>query len=71
LISSRGHLFDQTFDTAPFALANSQTEFCHLAVSAFHNRSSAAERDHRAQWYQQHLAPAGLDQRLLDLLQSS
>jgi hypothetical protein len=71
LASSRGHLFDPAFDDAPFGLANSQGEFRDLAATLFRERTSPADQAHRLQWYRQHLAPADLDQALLDRLRGA
>jgi hypothetical protein len=71
LISSRGPLFDPAFEDAPFALANNVGEFRELAAALFHQPLSPADRERRAHWYRQHLAPADLDQKLLDLLRGA
>ena len=68
LLSSRGHLFDRALETGPFALANTAQEFRDLAVSLFARSRSAASGQPKLEWYQRHLAPAELDQKLLALL---
>ncbi len=68
VLSSRGPLYDVGLDGGPFALADTEAQFCELAVALFHERPGAAERARWGQWYSQNLAPRQLDQRLLDLL---
>lgn len=68
LVSCRGPLFDPEFDAAPFALANSKSDFCDLAKALFHTREQPAQRRQRLEWYEQRLAPAALDRRLTTLL---
>jgi hypothetical protein len=68
LISSRGPLFDPAFDAGPFALANTQSEFCELASSLFAARERPGARTQRIDWYQRRLAPAELDRGLARLV---
>jgi hypothetical protein len=68
LISSRGPLFDPAFDAAPFALANTKSEFCELARSLFAARERLGARRERIEWYQRRLSPAELDRSLARLV---
>jgi hypothetical protein len=68
VISSRGPLFDPAFDAAPFALADTQSEFCELARSLFAARERPGARRERVEWYQRHLSPAELDRSLARLV---
>jgi hypothetical protein len=68
LISSRGPLFDPAFDAAPFALANTKSEFCELAQSLFAARERPGARRERIEWYQRRLSPADLDRSLARLV---
>jgi hypothetical protein len=71
LISSRGPLFDPAFDAAPFALANTKSEFCELARALFATREGAGARRQRVEWYQRRLSPAELDRSLARLVLGS
>lgn len=68
LVSSRGPLFDPAFDAAPFALANTKSEFCELARALFRAPEPATARRQRAEWYARRLAPIDLDRSVLALL---
>ena len=69
LVSSRGPLFDPAFDAAPFALATTKSEFCELTRALFQTPDPPGERRRRAEWYDERLAPKGIDRQLLALLQ--
>jgi len=72
VLSSRGPLFDATFDQSPIAFAESSDEFARRAAAIWGKQTDdPVERASRVAWYREHLDPAMLDARLIGIVTGS
>ena len=68
LVSSRGHLFDSTFEDGPIVLADSLEHFVDRAVETWFVQDTPDLRQRRLDWYRDVLEPRTWDERLLSLM---